>query len=176
MASHDQKQKDLVNFLFIKHTVRLRGYLRGLTADAHSVDDLVNDTYLTVLDKAGDFERGTNFRAWVFTIARFKVLAAIRDAGRKQETMLAPEVIEKLCAEEPTFSKNEERERHIQVCMEKLAPQARRAMELRFRRELSAAETAAAMGWTTGAMKVALSRACAAVRECIEWRLTEEAA
>ena len=90
--------------------------------------------------------------------------------------MLDPEVIEALCSIEPAFSRNEERLRHLAACLEKLAPQARRAMALCYRDAHGPAEIAALMGWTAGAVKVALSRARAVVRECIERRLTGEAA
>lgn len=176
MPSPSPEQTALVQQLFVQHIVPLRGFLLGLTADAHGVDDLVQETFLTALAKAGDFQRGTNFRAWVFSVARFKLLAKIRDAARVPETMLEPSVIEALCAAEPAFARNEERARHLQVCVEKLAPQARRAMELRYQHAHSTAQIAATMRWTAGAVKVALSRARAAVRGCIERRLSGEVA
>lgn len=165
----------LVQQLFVQHILPLRGFLLGLTADSHRVDDLVQETFLTVLQKAAEFQPGTNFRAWVFAIARFKVLAAVRDAGREPLTLLEPEVIAALGEPAPEFARQDERSRHLHACMEKLAPQARRAMELCYEHALPAAQIAAAMSWTAGAVKVALSRARAVVRECIERRLAGEA-
>jgi RNA polymerase sigma-70 factor (ECF subfamily) len=39
-----------------------------LTRDPSAADDLVQDTYVKVVRFAGRFERGTNLRAWLFTI------------------------------------------------------------------------------------------------------------
>ena len=175
MPLPQEPQNTLVQRLFVQHIVPLRGFLLGLTADPHRVDDLVQETFLTVVEKADDFRAGTNFRAWIFTIARFKLLATFRDASRGPASVLDPDVIETLCAKEPDFSGNEDRMRHLPACLEKLAPQARRAMELCYQRTQRPVEIAANMGWTAGAVKVALSRARSFLRECIERRLAGEA-
>lgn len=166
-----EHQQALVQRLFVQHIVPLRGFLLGLTTDSHRVDDLVQETFLTALKKADDFQEGTNFRAWLYSIARYKLLATFRDASREPASSLSQEVIEALCAVEPDFSSNDERLRHLPDCLQKLAPQARRAMELCYQQTKGPAEIAACMGWTPGAVKVTLSRARSVVRECIERKL-----
>ena len=175
MPERDDSQLQLVQRLFVQHIVPLRGFLLGLTADPHRVDDLVQETFLTVQAKAETFAVGTNFRAWIFSIARFKLLSTVRDASR-DPAMLDPEVIEALAASEPDFSQNHERLQHLAGCLEKLAPQARRAMDLCYQHAKGASEIAAILGWSAGAVKVALSRARGVVRECIERRMGGNAA
>jgi RNA polymerase sigma-70 factor (ECF subfamily) len=167
------QQTALVQQLFVQHIVPLRGFLLGLTADFHRVDDLIQETFLTALEKAADFQEGTNFRAWIFSIGRFKVLASFRDQGR-EPLLFDPEVIERLAESSPEFSANEPRSQHLESCMGKLAPQARRAMELLYQHGHPPREIAPLMGWSTNAVKVTLSRARALVRECIERRLAAE--
>lgn len=171
MSPSDESQKELVQRLFVQHIVPLRGFLLGLTADFHRVDDLVQETFLTALKKADGFQEGSNFRAWIYSIARFKLLATYRDASRQPASALSPEVIEALCAAEPDFSGNDDRLRHLPDCLQKLAPQARHAMELCYQQTMRPAEIAECMGWSAGAVKVALSRARSVLRECIERRL-----
>ncbi|MEA3209353.1 MAG: polymerase sigma-70 factor, subfamily [Chthoniobacter sp.] len=168
-------QTALVQQLFVQHIVPLRGFLLGLTADFHRVDDLVQETFLTVLQKAADFQPGTNFRGWVFAIARFKLLASFRDAGR-EPLIFDPDLIETLSETAPDFSGNEQRFRYLPGCLEKLAPQARRAMTLAYQHGHPPREIAPHMGWTANAVKVALSRARNVIRACIEHRLAAEAA
>jgi RNA polymerase sigma-70 factor, ECF subfamily len=170
-----QQQTALVQQLFVQHVVPLRGFLLGLTADFHRVDDLVQETFLSALEKAADFQEGTNFRAWIFAIGRFRLLSAIRDAVR-EPLIFDADVIERLAESAPDFSTNEQRARHLQPCMERLAPQARRAMELLYQQAHPPREIAPVMGWTVNAVKVALSRARAVVRECIERRVASEGA
>jgi RNA polymerase sigma-70 factor (ECF subfamily) len=71
----------------------------ALMPDFSRVDDVVQETFLTVTAKADDFVEGTKFRSWAFSIARFKVLEAARRPGAK-EVLLDNVVIEARCATE----------------------------------------------------------------------------
>jgi RNA polymerase sigma-70 factor (ECF subfamily) len=82
--------------------------------------------------------------------------------------------LEALTAVEPPTPPNEARIQHLADCMGKLAPQARRAIELRYQQSHNPSEIARVMGWTTGAVKVALSRARLVLRECVERQLAHE--
>ncbi|MCB1130651.1 MAG: sigma-70 family RNA polymerase sigma factor [Verrucomicrobiae bacterium] len=175
MPEPDKNQTAMVQRLFVQHLVPLRGFLLGLTGDFHRVDDLVQETFLTALEKAADFEEGGNFRAWIFAIGRFKVLSFLRDAGR-EPLLFESDVVERLADAAPDFSANDERMRHLQACIEKLAPHSRRAMELHYQHGHPPRDVAPAMGWSVNAVRVALSRARAAVRECIEQRMAMEGA
>jgi DNA-directed RNA polymerase specialized sigma24 family protein len=79
-ADHDPAPAKiaLVQQLFVQNLVPLRGMLAALVRDRHRVDDLVQETFLTVTAKAAVFREGTSFRGWCFTIARFKVLESFR--------------------------------------------------------------------------------------------------
>ena len=84
------------------------------------------------------------------------------------------DAIDLLAQEAPDFTANETRARFIQPCMKKLAPQARRCLELFYQLGHPPREIAPLMGWSVNAVKVALSRARASVRECIERNLARE--
>lgn len=173
MSAPSEQQTALVQQLFVLHMAPLRGFLLGLGADFHRVDDLVQESFLAALAKAADFQEGTNFRAWIFAIGRFKLLAALRDAGR-EPLLFEPDVVELLAEAAPDFSVNERRSQYLQACMEKLAPQARRTMELFYQHGHPPREIAPIMGWSANAVKVTLSRARAAVRDCIERRVISD--
>lgn len=168
----DQEQTAHVQQLFVQHLVPLRGMLHALVRDRARVDDLVQETFLTVTSKAGSFTIGTSFRAWVFTIARFKVLKSFQQ--RPLGEALSEETIEALTASEPEWRDNEVRLQHLAGCLDQLAPQARRAIELRYQQALDLDEVASVMNWTSGAVKVALCRAREVLRHCLERRLAAE--
>lgn len=48
----------------------MQAFARFLAKDSSRADDLVQDASVRVLAAAGQFEPGTNFKAWVFTILR----------------------------------------------------------------------------------------------------------
>ena len=53
-----------------------------LTRDAADAEDLVQDTYLKAFRAADTFKRGTNLRAWLFTILHNTARNRVRDRAR----------------------------------------------------------------------------------------------
>jgi len=161
------EQLALVQGLFLQHLPALRGFVLSLVSDYSLVDDVIQETFITVNAKAADFEPGSNFRAWTWTIARFKVLQALA-ARPPSEEQLSPDVLEALCAHESSEEwHSEEQLRLLVVCLDKLAPQARRAIELRYQQAHRPPEIARLMNWTVEAVHVTLSRARLFLRECV---------
>ena len=56
--------------LFISVLPDLRRYAVQLTQNEAEVDDLFQETALKLLSKANQFQEGTNYKAWAFTIMR----------------------------------------------------------------------------------------------------------
>jgi RNA polymerase sigma-70 factor (ECF subfamily) len=165
------EQLALVQGLFVQHLPALRGFVLSLVGGFDLVDDVIQETFLTINAKAAAFERGTNFRAWACTIARFKVLQAL-DARAVPGERLSPDVLESLCAdEEAEVWDNEEQLRCLAGCLDELAPQARRSVELRYQQAHRPPEIARLMGWSVDAVHVTLSRARGFLRECVTRRM-----
>ena len=161
------EQLALVQGLFVQHLPALRGFVLSLVGGFDLVDDVIQETFLTINAKAATFERGTNFRAWACTIARFKVLQAL-DARATPNQSLSPDVLESLCADKETeMDGNEEQLRWLAGCLDELAPQARRSVELRYQQAHRPPEIARLMGWSVEAVHVALSRARVFLRDCV---------
>jgi len=168
------EQLALVQGLFVQHLPALRGFVLSLVGGFDLVDDVIQETFLTVNAKAGEFRRGTNFRAWVWTIARFKVLQSL-EARANRDQCLSAEVIDALCAHESAEEwHTEEQLRLLAGCMNELAPKARRAVELRYQHAHRPPEIARLMGWTVDAVHVALSRARVCLRDCMTRRMSAE--
>lgn len=164
------EQIALVQRLFVQNTMAVRGFVVALMPDFTRVDDVVQETFLTATAKADEFREGTNFRSWVCSIARYKVLEAARRPDAKT-VALDPEVLESLCAAEPDESVTEEELQSLRRCKDELAPQARRIVDLRYEQAHQPPEIARLMGWTVNAVNVALSRARAALRDCVDRQL-----
>lgn len=160
-----------VQTLFVSHMPALRGFVTALTSDFSLVDDIMQETFLTITAKADSFQPGTSFRAWAWAVARMKTLEALRTARREKH--LAADVIESLCSHDEAFdwSDIDALQRHVAACVESLAARAREVIDLRYTQGHTAAEIARRMGWTTNAIHVALSRARRAIRECAQRRL-----
>jgi len=60
---------DALGELYRRHIGMVRGYLRSLGTPASKVDDVAQQSFLTVLLKIGQFRGESTFRTWLFTIA-----------------------------------------------------------------------------------------------------------
>src|SRR5690349_1550966 len=134
-AATDPKHVARVQALFVQHQPVIRGMILALLPDFDAVDDIVQETFLAATKTAGDFELGTNFTAWVCTIARYKVLESLRKQRRNFET-LSEEVIEAVCSVGPPNSQPTDflsgRIEVLNECIQHLSAHARQALELRY--------------------------------------------
>jgi len=164
----------LVQRLYVQHAARVRGFITALTPNLGMVDDIFQETYLTVTSKASTYDEDLDFVPWACGIARFKVMEAGRRAARAWKPF-SNEVIEALCASEPEPDNDDVRLGHLQHCLAKLPHQARKLVTLFYQKSLKPAEIANIVGWTAESVYVALSRARAALRKCVDARAHTQA-
>lgn len=81
MANYDQyiealKQKDEAAFEFIYNETKTAIYamIVSIVKDKETSKDLMQDTYITMLEKINQYEPGKNFLSWLITIARNKAI------------------------------------------------------------------------------------------------------
>lgn len=165
----DQQQQVLQ--LFVRHQARIKGFIVSLMGNFAAADDVLQETFLVVQQKADSFELDSNFIAWSFQIARFQVMKAQTRHNRTAERF-SPETLEALAASAPTEPFDEAKMAVLPGCLEKLAPQTRRIVDLFYQHEHKPREIAALLNWTPAAVSVALSRARTFLRACIEQQLS----
>lgn len=167
MPSHDQTLE--VQQLFVDHLPALKRFILSLLPNRSEADDIAQEVFLTVTTKANEFVLGSNFKAWAFAIARFKVLEHLRRAKRDPH-LLTDSVIEKLVdeASDPDPERESLTLRALAKCIGKLAPKRKQAIELQYHRNYTPTEIAEQLGWGVNSVNVALSRARADLRTCVQ--------
>ena len=123
---------------------------------AESADDLLGEVFLQVVRDLPGFAGGEEqFRAWVFTVARRRLVDEWRRQGRRREdsrshdlphTLAAPEAVE----EDVLRRLSEQRVRSV---LSRLTPAQRDVLFLRIIAGLSIAQTAQVLGNTPGGVK-----------------------
>ncbi|MEI6714406.1 MAG: sigma-70 family RNA polymerase sigma factor [Verrucomicrobiota bacterium] len=159
--------------LFVRHQPRLRGFIFALLPDFVAAEDVLQETFLVTQRKAEEFDLASNFLAWVFRIARFQVMKA-QTAHQRNALRMSEEVLDTLAASAPDEPWDDRRLALLPLCLAKLAPQARRTVDLFYRDELKPNEIARLLSWTPAAVSVALSRARKTLRECIDRRIESQ--
>lgn len=164
-----------VQGLFVKEVSRIRGFIISMMPGGSEVDDLLQETFLTITAKAGSFEKGTNFTAWAITIARFKVMEHFAKS-KKRGLLLGDEVLERLMDEaQEHFSENPQVDL-LKRCLGKLSPSVRQMLAQRYARGWKPEKIAAEAGWGANSVYVSLSRARTTLRECIRRQMKGGAA
>jgi RNA polymerase sigma-70 factor (ECF subfamily) len=170
----DEPAISRVQRLFVQNATVIRGFVATLMPIRDQIDDVFHEVFLVVVDKAEDYQPGTDFLAWVFTISRYKVLQALKRNASRRTAMLDPDVVESLISSAPTESFSEDKIRALQQCMETLAPAAQRVVKLRYEQTLTPAKIAERLGIASSTIYVTLSRARSSLRDCIQRRLSSD--
>jgi RNA polymerase sigma-70 factor (ECF subfamily) len=161
-----------VQQLFVTNQGNLLAFILSLQPGFTEAEDILQETFLVISQKADTFSIGTNFLAWACTIARFKVLE-FRRRQNQQAARISDEAIESLCAELPKEDFFDTRLGALRDCLHRLAPRAREMIWLRYQGAREPEEIAKHVAWTPGAVRVALTRARGVLRACVESKLKE---
>ena len=158
-----------VQMLFVRHEGAIRAFVRALQPSLADADDVLQETFLTVSRKASAFEPGTNFVAWACGIARLKLLENFRQ--RKRANVLSEAALIALAEEAPPAEATGLREEALSRCIEKLAPKSRDLLWRRYSGRQDSDAIAVGLGMTSTAVRVALSKARAFLRDCVSAEL-----
>ena len=160
--------------LFVAHEARLRGLLRTLLPRWDAVDDVLQETSLVAWRKFAQFDPGTNFMAWVGTIARFEALRYLRDQGRDPH-VFSDELFELMATEAAAEADALERERTaLGRCLQKLPATQREFLELAYQPGAQFNELALQAGRSVEGVYKSIQRMRSRLLECIQRELKEE--
>jgi RNA polymerase sigma-70 factor, ECF subfamily len=165
-----------VQSLFISHQTALKSFILSLHPDFTLVDDILQETFLTITSKADDFKPGTSFLAWSRKIAFYK----IKEARRRKEsrwTSLDEDILDSLLASVPEGGEENQLQKieALNKCLGKLSPKALELVRLRYFAEHHPGEIATQIGWTRQAVNAALTKSRLALRNCVGKLLTPTA-
>ncbi len=157
-AGVDAFEQEALSFIDSLYGTALR-----LTRNRADAEDLVQDTYLKAFRATEQFERGTNLKAWLFTILHNTFRNRVRDAGRSPIDVDS-EVVEQATAAGPHEHTPEELltratlDADLQAAVDALPDVFRQAVWLRDVEEFSYAEIAAMAGVPIGTVMSRISR------------------
>ena len=174
------RQRDiaLLHGLVEQYQFRLVRYLIYLLGRRDLVDDLVQETWLHVLERGSSYNGRSRFEPWLFTIARNLTIdhlrkrrifsldstADVSNDSKKDET---PSLVSSAPSPFELAARTEEAHR-IAHTLETLEPIYREALVLRFQEELSLQEMSAVMGVPLTTVSSRIYRGLATLRAQME--------
>ena len=146
--------------------IRAAARRQGVARD--HVDDVVQETLITIHRVRHTYDPARSYDAWLTAIANRRAIDALRSHGRRDRRELHDEYAVDNQAgvhDASAATESEQRARRLRAAVAALPPGQREAVEHLGLRERSLAEAAELTGRKTGALKVNLHRALKALRE-----------
>lgn len=151
--------------LYDRYVQRLYHYCYHRTNNAHDAEDLTSQTFLAALEALPHYRQDGHFAAWLFTIARNKIVDHYRRApnSRFDESSALPS------HSDPAGDAEFSQQRGILLrALSLLADDEQELIRLRYVAELPFAEIARALHKSEGAAKKMLYRLLARLRSQME--------
>ncbi len=152
----------------------LRAWLAAHAPPGADVDEVAQTTFIAAYSRLDDYAAGTNFAAWLFTIARYQLktettrLRRIADyRSRYAPDLLARELDRR--SDEPTA--DDAQLGFLRECLEAVDDRRRRFLTWRYDEAIPLAEMAERSGRSVMAVKKQLWLLRRQLQECIEGKL-----
>jgi RNA polymerase sigma-70 factor (ECF subfamily) len=153
---------------------------RGAGLRAENADDVVQNVFLTFLERLDDFEGRSHVRTWLFGILYRKISEMRREVQKAEAAEDITEVLEHRFKSNGMWSQppratdlpayEAEVREHLADCLDGISTDQRLAFILREVEDLDAAEICRAMDVSRSNLGVLLFRGRNLLRECLEKR------
>jgi RNA polymerase sigma-70 factor (ECF subfamily) len=148
---------------------RILHFVQGMLRDVHQAQDVTQEVFEKLLQKGDHYRPGTNFRAWLFEVARNQALSALRAQKRlprpisslqAAESQEATDLLETVpAADERRELESEEFLAAFQTAVGELPEHYRQVFELCVRQGLPYQEAGQQLGLPTGTVAIRIMRA-----------------
>jgi RNA polymerase sigma-70 factor, ECF subfamily len=160
--------------LLTAHQHRVYTYIMSRVPRKSDADDIMQETTLTMWRKFGEFEEGTDFRAWGFTIAHYCIMSF----RKKQKTLcfhLSDEAIQAIDSDSKDNTKdNDARINALNGCIKKLTPSSQQLLLMRYNQEVPAKTIAVRIGKSVPYVYKALAKIHEFLLRCVRRTLVVE--
>jgi len=172
--AHGLRQKDVavLETLVKQYQYRLVRYLVSLLGRRDGVDDMVQETWLRVLERGESYDGRSRFEPWLFRVARNVALDAMRkrpmfslDSNEEDVVRSSP------ASSEPspyTLAARTQDAERLAHSLQTLEPAFREALMLRFQEDLSLQEISAIVGAPVSTVASRIYRGLATLRPQFE--------
>lgn len=158
-----------------RYQYRLVRYLIYLLGRRDEVDDLVQETWLRVLERGASYDGHSRFEPWLFTIARNLAIDHMRkgrifslDSNIEGEQDTSPQTPASNAPSPFTLAARTEDAERVAGSLQSLAPIYREALVLRFQEELSLQEISAVVGAPVATVASRIYRGLRTLRSRLE--------
>ncbi|MEQ8848266.1 sigma-70 family RNA polymerase sigma factor [Botrimarina sp.] len=165
----DDRESDFVTHLTDAQPA-LFSYICMLLGGVQEANNVLQETNLVLWKKAGEFQPGSNFKAWAREVAYYKALSHMRDSKRSR-VFIDQDRIEAAIASSSVLEDTDERRVALRHCLTELTDEQMNLLGMRYRAETPVVQIASLLGKSEGAVKMTLRRIRLGLMECIQRRI-----
>ncbi|HWO94444.1 MAG TPA: sigma-70 family RNA polymerase sigma factor [Dehalococcoidia bacterium] len=159
---------DALSTIYETYYPRLYNYCRLQLGDAHLAEDVTSDVLLQVLEALREYRfRGTPFAAWVFRIARNRLIDHHRRSNRRPQVELS-DVLPSQSDGPPAITERAQEYESVRAAIGHLTEEQRQVIILKFVEDLDNSAIAQVLGRSLGAVKSLQHRALVSLRKVLE--------
>jgi RNA polymerase sigma-70 factor (ECF subfamily) len=147
------------------HLPRLRYFLQKMARDAGRVEDLLQEVWFDVFRHVGRLANPGAFRAWLYQVARHRVFRELRQRGQPTCSLNGLDLPAPDEADDDFSAEDAER---VHAALDRLSPEHREVLLLRFIQDMSYEEIAEVTGCQLGTIRSRLHYGKRALRRLIE--------
>ncbi len=155
--------------LLIRHQDPLRAFIGHLVPTRDAREDVLQEVNMLLWEKRGEFERGTNFRAWAYTFARYVAMRLRAKIIRDGRVAFRSELVEILADEyeheDPDLADGLAALRN---CLERVSGKNRDLLLKRYSGHGEIERLAGETGQSAASLRGRLFRLRTALRRCVE--------
>jgi RNA polymerase sigma-70 factor, ECF subfamily len=154
--------------LLTRYSRRIYSFIRALVPNQADAEDLFQEVSTTLWEKYGTFRKGSDFRAWAFQIAHYKVLN-YRQRRPHLPRLFADEMIDQLAGDRLEMDDSlNARSYALADCYQKLSLPDRELVDLRYVEEATVSAIASRTGRSIDFVYKALRRIHGVLYRCID--------
>jgi RNA polymerase sigma-70 factor (ECF subfamily) len=167
----DNEQAERFAALWASAQPTVSAFIRSVSHNFQQSDEILQRVAVALVRKFDRYDPSRPFAAWAIGVAKYEVLYYRRERMTDRH-LFDDELVERISQGYQRFASTADPFREaLEQCMTRLDGRARRAIELRYAREMNFEEAAREMHMKAGAVRMLLCRTRQLLRECIERRL-----
>ncbi len=156
----------------------VRAWIVSRCPPGGDADDVAQKVFFEAFRRIDDYEIGTDFRAWLFAIARFQLMAECTRLKRLTDyhSRFVPVALSRELGRriDQSSAAGDERLVHLQTCLEVVDGPARTILDWRYSEECPLSDIADRTDRSVGAIKKQLFLLRQKLHECVERKLRAE--
>ncbi len=164
-----EPNRDFIELL-LPNQRAIRNFLYSIHPQAQDLDDLMQETCLSLWNKFATFDSTREFLPWAMRMAYFEVLRFRKDRSRDR-LVFSDEMVEQLAEESVQLPGGDDLREALNRCLGKLDEKARTVLEARYARGTSIQDLAEARHESPHRLYRILEKSRASLVACVQRQL-----